>query len=85
MKHRLHLLLLRARNRALLILIQLDILLFVTFGGGQRNETISACAFAMEQAGQWQGRLARPLIDALMWPVERDHCHQAWLAERNKY
>jgi hypothetical protein len=70
-------------NRLLRILIALDILLFalLTLGGARRNETISAAAWSLEQAGKWQGRLCRPVIDWLLSWLEKDHCAVSWLAE----
>lgn len=85
MKLRLYLLLLRVRNHLLMILVQVDILLFVAFGGGQRDESFCARVYALELAERWQGRLARPVIDGLMWIFEPGHCQQAWLDESHTY
>lgn len=71
-------------NRILNVLIALDIFVFalITFGGSQRNETISAAAWSLEQDGKWQGKLFRPIIDFLFSPLQKDHCHKAFLSER---
>lgn len=65
------------------ILIGIDQLLWViaTLGDGSPDETISAAAWRMEQDGKLAGRLLRPLIDALFWPIERDHCQSAFVSE----
>jgi len=64
-----------------------DILVFslVTFGMAKRNETISAVSWVLEVDGRWQGRVARPVIDWMLSPLEKNHCYVSWLAERNKY
>ena len=48
---------------------------------GSPDETLSAAAWRMEQAGRWQGRVFRPLIDALFF-FDPDHCRKAHEAER---
>ena len=70
-------------RRILHIAIALDQLAWVllTLGRGHPDETVSAAAWRMEQQGKLAGRILRPLIDALFWPLERDHCHQAYLSE----
>ncbi len=72
------------KDRVLRILIASDVFVFaiLTLGGAKRNETISAAAWSLEGAGKWQGRVFRPLIDWLFSPFQKDHCAQAWLAER---
>jgi len=45
----------------------------LTLGKGMPDETISAAAYRMEQQGKLAGRLLRPLLDAIFWPIERDH------------
>jgi hypothetical protein len=64
-----------------------DIFVFsvVTCGMAKRNETISAASWALEVDGKWQGRIARPVIDWLLSPLEKDHCHSSWLAEKDRY
>jgi hypothetical protein len=72
------------RARLLRILIALDVLAFalLTLGGSKRNETISAAAYSLELDGKWQGKVARPIIDYLMRPIERAHCRVSYLAEQ---
>lgn len=75
------------KPRLIRLLTALDIFVFalLTFGGAKRNETISAASWVLEVDGKWQGRVARPVIDWLLSPLEQDHCQVSWLAERNKY
>lgn len=70
------------KRRILNILIALDqfIYVLVTLGNGDPDETMSAAAWRLEQAGKWQGRVFRPLIDTLFW-FDPDHCKQAHEAE----
>ena len=67
------------KQRILTILIALDIFLFACMCAGNvnRNETASSAAWSLEQAGKWQGRFFRPLIDALFF-FNPDHCALAW-------
>ena len=78
---------LEIRQRILIALIAIDhlILVLITLGNCARGETISASAWRQEQAGKWQGRIARPVIDWLFTWIERDHCNQSWIAERHMY
>ncbi|TCS94134.1 hypothetical protein EDC36_12056 [Tepidimonas ignava] len=71
------------QQRILHILIALDQLAWVllTLGRGHPDETISAAAWRMEQQGKLAGRILRPLIDALFWPLERDHCRLSFESE----
>lgn len=72
------------KQRLLHILIALDQLAWaiVTLGKGYPDETISAAAWRMEQEGKLAGRILRPLIDALFWPLESDHCRKSFEAEQ---
>lgn len=71
------------KQRILNLLIAFDQLLWVVFtlGKGHPDETISAAAWRMEQQGKLAGRILRPIIDALFWPLEKDHCYLSWLSE----
>jgi hypothetical protein len=71
------------RSRLLNVLIAIDQLLWVTLtlGKGMPDETISAAAWRMEQQGKLAGRMLRPLLDALFWPVERNHCKLSYESE----
>lgn len=75
------------RRRLIRLLTAFDIFVFalLTLGGAKRNETISAASWVLEVDGKWQGRVARPVIDLLLSPLEKDHCQASWLAERYKY
>lgn len=74
------------KRRILNLLIALDQLAWVllTLGHGEPDETISAACYRMEQAGKWQGRVFRPLVDALFRLFEREHCRNAFMAEFKK-
>ena len=71
-------------QRILNILIALDQLAWVllTLGKGHPDETISAAAWRMEQEGKLAGRVLRPLIDALFFPLEREHCRLSFESEQ---
>jgi hypothetical protein len=71
------------KRRVLNLLIALDQFMYVllTLGNGYPDETMSAAAWRLERAGKWQGKLFRPLIDALFRPIERDHCYQSFMSE----
>lgn len=51
---------------------------------GAPDETLSARAWRTEQQGKLLGRVFRPLIDALFWPLETAHCQKAFNAEFKK-
>ena len=72
------------KQRLLHIGIAVDQLLYVllTLGAGSPDETLSAAAWRTERAGKWLGRVFRPLIDALFWPFERNHCRAAFESEK---
>jgi hypothetical protein len=53
----------------------------LTLGKGMPDETISAAAYRMEQQGKLAGRVLRPLLDAIFWPIERDHCRMSFESE----
>ena len=78
---------LELRQRILIALIALDHcgLVLLTLGNCMRGETISASAWRQEQAGRMQGRIFRPLIDALFHFIEKDHCRVSWFAEKHMY
>lgn len=72
------------KRRLLNFLICADQMLFniLTLGRSSPDETISAAAWRLEQAGKWQGRIFRPLIDAIFLPFEDNHCYRSFEAER---
>jgi hypothetical protein len=75
------------QSRLLIILIALDhlALALLTLGHCVRGETISAALWSLELGGKWPGRLGRPLVDALFYPLQRQHCQQCWQSERHLY
>lgn len=74
------------RQRILNLLTALDQFVYVviTLGRGFPDETLSSAAWRSEQKGRIFGCVFRPLIDALLRPIERDHCYVAFLAERRR-
>jgi len=76
------------QKRLMNILISLDQTFFVllTLGAANPDETPSAAAWRLEQAGRWQGKLLRPAIDWIFLHLfgQKRHCYAAWLAE-NKF
>ena len=74
------------KRRLLHVGIAVDQLLYVllTLGAGSPDETLSAAAYRTERDDKWLGRVFRPLIDALFWPFERDHCRNSFESEVNR-
>ena len=72
------------KQRVLNLLIALDQFLFclATLGHSSPDETLSAAAWRWERSGKLVGRILRPLIDALFWPFEREHCLAAFESEK---
>ena len=53
-----------------------------TLLGGFADETLSSRAYrASLHTGHWRWRICATLINGLFF--DRDHCHQAFLSERN--
>lgn len=73
------------KQRVLNIIITLDQFLFccLMLGNSFPDETASACAWRLEQAGRWQGRLFRPLIDTLFW-FDKNHCKESFESEMQR-
>ena len=71
-------------RRTLNLLIALDqaVWVVITIGHGSPDETISAALWRMEQRGKLAGKLFRPVVDLIFRPLETDHCHKAYEAER---
>jgi hypothetical protein len=69
-------------DRGLNILIALDQFLFcvVTLGGSYPDETASSAAWRMEKQGKFFG-FTRPLIDALFWVLQKEHCKKSYESE----
>jgi hypothetical protein len=65
------------------VIVAFDILL-MALCNGKRNETISSCAWSMEQNGKLLGRILRPLIDFLVSPWEDHHCATSYFVEQRK-
>ena len=70
------------KRRILNMLIALDQFLFcwACLGGSDPDETASSAAYRLERVGRWQGRLFRPLLDAIFF-FEPQHCEASYAAE----
>ena len=62
------------------ILIAIDQLVN-TLIGGYPDETLSASAYLGEREGKFFGRIFRPVIDFIFWPLQRNHCRRAFESE----
>ena len=73
-------------RRLLNFLISLDQFFFsiITLGGSNPDETMSAAAYRLEQAGRPQGKFFRPIIDWLFSPFEKEHCRKSWENESHR-
>lgn len=67
-------------GRILTILYILDnlMLALLTLGNCRVGETLSSVAWELELDGKLLGRIFRPLIDLIFFPLEREHCLKAW-------
>lgn len=65
------------------LLIAIDQLVNALLAGAP-DETLSARAWRTEVQGRVLGRVFRPLIDLIFWPVQRQHCRAAYMAELSK-
>jgi hypothetical protein len=74
-------------SKFLLFWIWLDVKFFrlITLGHVRPGETMSAAAWHLEKQGKWQGKLTRPAIDWLFSRMQKNHCQQAWLWQRDIY
>lgn len=72
------------KRRILHILITLDsfVLSVLTLGKAWPGETISSAAYRSELMGGYF-RFARPVIDWLFSPLEKNHCSESWLYAMN--
>lgn len=68
-----------------LVWLDVWILHVVTLGCSKPGETISAAAWSLYRDGKWQGKLLVPLINALFYVAEKDHCRKAWLWQKHLY
>jgi hypothetical protein len=71
--------------RGMNFLISLDQFLFsvLTLGYAAPDETASAAAWRLEQAGKWQGKVFRPFIDTLFFKDD-NHCLNSFKSEQNR-
>lgn len=74
------------QRRVLHLLIALDQLAWVilTLGNGNPDETISAAAYRLEAEKKFFGVYARPFIDWMFIPFEREHCRKSYMSEMIK-
>lgn len=70
-------------NYILQILIAIDQLIN-TFLAGDADETLSSRAYRAWRAKKPFGMVFKPLIDGLFYPLQRNHCEQAYEAELAK-
>lgn len=56
------------------VIVALDVFLMTVLFAGKRNETISACLYAIERDGKWYGTPLRKAVDLLMSWREYEHC-----------
>ena len=68
-----------------LLWLDIKVLWIVTFGRARPGETISAAAWSLRRDNKWQGRLLVPVINALFWVAEKDHCRKAWIWQKHLY
>jgi hypothetical protein len=74
----------RRTKNVLLGVFDQPLYVLVTLGNGSPDECASAAAWRLELKGHWAGRVFRPVIDALFWPLERDHCRLSFESELNR-
>ena len=74
------------KRRRLNLMIAIDQLTYVllTLGHGSPDETMSAAAYRLWLRDRIGGRWFKPLIDALFWLLERDHCKKSYRAEMER-
>lgn len=73
------------KQRILNILIGVSqfIYVWISFGNGLPDETMSSAAWRTEQKGKLFGRIFRPAIDWIFRRFgEDDHCFKSYLSER---
>lgn len=63
------------------ILIAIDQMMNALIGGAP-DETLSASAYLGEREDKILAKIARPIIDFLFRPFEKEHCKKAFHAER---
>ena len=68
-----------------LLWLDIKVLWIVTVGRARPGETISAAAWSLYRDHKWQGFVLVPLINALFWIAEKDHCRKAWLWQKHLY
>lgn len=65
------------------LLIAIDQLINAIFGG-YCDETISAMAYRNYIHGRWWGVVLKNTIDFIFWPIEKEHCLQAYITEKRR-
>lgn len=70
-------------KRFLNLLIAIDQLIWViiTLGSGSPDETISSASYRGWMNNHPIGLIAKPVIDFIFLPIERDHCRKSYEAE----
>lgn len=72
----------RKRLSHILIAISQFCWVIITLGKGFPDETISAASWRLEQKDNWFGKIARPIIDWIAFPFQRNHCQTAFISEQ---
>lgn len=71
-------------DRLLNALVAIDIWIMFHFFGGKAGETISAAAWNAHITGRFWG-WTYLWIDAIFYPLQRDHCFKDWAFRREIY
>lgn len=68
-------------GRTLTILYIADnlVLALITAGNCLVGETLSSVAWELEFEKKLLGRVFRPIIDWIFYPLEKEHCLKAWI------
>lgn len=75
------------KKRILNLLIAVDQLIWViiTLGSGSPDETISSATYRGWLNNNRVALIAKPVIDFLFLPVERNHCRESYIAEKKNH
>ena len=73
----------KQRVRNLLISVDQFIYVWISFGNGLPDETMSSAAWRTEQKGKLFGKIFRPVIDWIFRRFgEDDHCFKSYMSEK---
>lgn len=75
----------KQRVRNLLISVDQFIYVWISFGNGLPDETMSSAAWRTERDGKILGRVFRPIIDSIFRLFGEDgHCYKSFLSEKDR-